>query len=672
MSRDYALHSTAAPAHRIHFREELNDQQFAAVTAPPGQALVIAGAGSGKTRTLIYRVAYLLENGIPPENILLLTFTNKAAREMLDRVQMLLPVETHRLWGGTFHSIGNRLLRKHADRLGLRPGFSIMDREDQKDLMDTVLSSSGLETTQHRFPKPEVLSEIFSLADNTGQTIAATVKVRYPYFEEVLEGIVKMRDLYTAKKLETNNVDFDDLLGLTLRLLKENEDLRERYQRQFQFLLVDEYQDTNTLQSELVDVLAGEGGNLMVVGDDAQSIYSWRGANLKNILEFPKRYPRAKVFKIEVNYRSVPEVLALANQVIAANHEQFKKALQPARESKQMLPALVPLDNPSAQAAFVAQRILELHDEGMELNEIAIIYRAHFHSLEIQMELTNRGIPFAITSGLRFFEQAHVKDVAAFMKFAVNRRDEVSFMRMVRLLPGIGPASAGKLWSGWLKSEGSEGETLVGGFSPHLLKLSVPKKAVKTWEQTAYTLDELLNPEGRPVAPPNMIRSIIEGVYEDYMHAKFKNADQREQDLEQLANYSARFTDTAEFLSQLALVTGVDTDERPGASQERDAVTLTTAHQAKGLEWQAVFAVWLADGMFPNNRVIDDGGEAGLEEERRLFYVTVTRAKDELYLTHPVMFFQARDGNVLQRPSRFLQELPEGLMEKWNVRSVFA
>jgi DNA helicase-2/ATP-dependent DNA helicase PcrA len=673
MSRDYALHSTAGSAHRINFREELNDQQFAAVTAPPGQALVIAGAGSGKTRTLIYRVAYLLENGIPPENILLLTFTNKAAREMLDRVQMLLPVETHRLWGGTFHSVGNRLLRKHADRLGLRNGFSIMDREDQKDLMDTVLAASGLETTQYRFPKPEVLSEIFSLADNTGQSIPATVAARYPYFEPVLEGIVKMRELYNAKKLETNNVDFDDLLTLTLRLLKENEDLRERYQRQFQFILVDEYQDTNTLQSELVDVLAGENGNLMVVGDDAQSIYSWRGANLKNILEFPKRYPRARVFKIEVNYRSVPEVLTLANQVIAANQAQFQKALQPARESKQSLPALVPLDNPSAQAAFVAQRILELHDEGIELNEIAVIYRAHFHSLEIQMELTNRGIPFAITSGLRFFEQAHVKDVAAFMKFAVNRRDEVSFMRMVRLLPGIGPASAAKLWNGWLKCEGSQGETLVGGFSPHLLKLTVPKKAAKTWEQMIYTLDELLNPEGRPVAPPNMIRSIIEGVYEDYMHAKFKNADQREQDLEQLANYSARFTDTAEFLSQLALLTGVDTDERPGASeQERDAVTLTTAHQAKGLEWQAVFAVWLADGMFPNNRVIDEGGDAGLEEERRLFYVTVTRAKDELYLTHPVMFFQARDGNVLQRPSRFLQELPEGLMEKWNVRSVFA
>lgn len=673
MSRDYALHPSVGATHQIDYRAELNDQQFAAVTAPPGQSLVIAGAGSGKTRTLTYRVAYLLDNGIAPENILLLTFTNKAAREMLDRVQSLLPVETRRLWGGTFHSIGNRILRHHADRVGLRPGFSIMDREDQKDLLETVLASSGLDTTQYRFPKPEVLGEIFSLADNTGEGLEKLVRERYPYFEPVLEGIIRMRAQYTEKKLETNNVDFDDLLTLTLRLFREHEDLRERYRRQFQFILVDEFQDTNTLQSELVELLAGPDGNLMVVGDDAQSIYSWRGANLKNILEFPQRHPRASVYKIEVNYRSVPEVLALANAAIASNRGQFTKALQAARAGKGVLPALVPLDNPSAQAAFVAQRILELRDEGVELNDIAVIYRAHFHSLEIQMELTNRGIPFAITSGLRFFEQAHVKDVAAFMKFAVNRSDELSFMRLVRLVPGVGSVSAAKLWDGWMKSEGPRGERLSGAFSDHLLKLKVPRKAAKVWEQTCYTLDELLDAEGKPQPPAAMIRSVMEGVYEDYMRVKFKNYEQRRQDLEQLDNYSARFNDAGEFLSQLALVSGVDTDERPDtAPQDRESVTLTTAHQAKGLEWSAVFAVWLSQGMFPNSRARESGGEAGLEEERRLFYVTVTRAKDELYLTYPAMFFQARDGNVLQRPSEFIADLPEDLMEKWNVRNVFA
>ena len=672
MSRDYTLHGAPASSHRIDYRAELNDQQFAAVTSPPGQALVIAGAGSGKTRTLTYRVAYLLDNGIPPENILLLTFTNKAAREMLERVQALLPVETNRLWGGTFHSIGNRLLRKHGDRLGLRQGFSIMDREDQKDLMDTVVSNSGVDTTTYRFPKPEVLGEIFSRADNTGSSLNEILATRYPYFEPVVAGIVKMRELYTAKKLETNNVDFDDLLTMALRLFKENPDLLERYRRTFQFILVDEYQDTNSLQCELIDLLTGEDGNLMVVGDDAQSIYSWRGANLKNILEFPQRYPRAKVHKIEVNYRSVPEVLTLANASIACNSGQFAKALQPAREGGKMVPALVPLDNGSAQASFVAQRILELRDEGVELNEMAVIYRAHFHSLEIQLELTNRGIPFTVTSGLRFFEQAHVKDVAAFMKFAVNRQDDVSFMRLVRLVPGVGGASAAKMWEGWLRSDAALGPITHETFLAALLQLKVPKKAAKTWEQTCYTLSELIGADGAFAAPSAMIRSIIEGVYEEYMHAKFKNADQRKQDLEQLGNYAIKFSDINEFLSNLSLVSGVDTDERPDASaRETEAVTLTTGHQAKGLEWHAVFAVWLADGMFPNNRVIDDGGDEGLEEERRLFYVTVTRAKDELYLTYPVMNFQARDGEVLQRPSRFIAELPQNLMEKWNVRSVF-
>lgn len=672
MSRDYTLHTSAPVAHRIDYRAELNDQQYAAVTAPPGQSLVIAGAGSGKTRTLTYRVAYLLDNGIAPENILLLTFTNKASREMLDRVQALLPVETNRLWGGTFHSIGNRLLRKHADVLGLRPGFSIMDREDQKDLMETVVSSSGIDTTTYRFPKPEVLGEIFSMADNTGVTIPELIDSRYPYFEPVSEGIQKMRDLYTAKKLETNNVDFDDLLTLTLRLFKENENLRDRYRRTFQFILVDEYQDTNSLQCELIDLLTGENGNLMVVGDDAQSIYSWRGANLKNILEFHQRYPRARIYKIEINYRSVPEVLNLANKAIEVNRGQFRKALLPAREGKGLLPGLIPLDNASAQAAFVAQRILELRDEGVELNEMAVIYRAHYHSLEIQLELTSRGIPFQVTSGLRFFEQAHVKDVAAFIKFAINRRDEISFMRLVRLIPGIGSASAMKIWSAWLQSEGAYEEFSGRTFAEMLLKITVPKKAAKVWEQTAYTLGELLDDQGKPVSPPTMIRSVLEGVYEDYMQTKFKNADQRKQDLEQLSNYSARFTDVSEFLTQLALVSGVDTDERPSASNDSEAVTLTTAHQAKGLEWHTVFAVWLAEGMFPNNRVLDEGGEDGLEEERRLFYVTVTRAKDELYLTYPVLNFQSRDGEVLQRPSRFIQELPSDLMESWNVRSVFA
>jgi len=671
MARNYTLHSTHEPSTRIDYKAELNEQQYAAVTSPPGQALVIAGAGSGKTRTLTYRVAWLLDNGIQPESILLLTFTNKAAREMQERVQALVTYDATRIWGGTFHSIGNRILRYNAERLGYRKGFSIMDREDQKDLMETVLGSSGIDTTTYRFPKAEVLGDIFSLADNTLCGLKEIIHTRYPYFEEVASGIIKMRTLYQEKKRETNCMDFDDLLALTVKLLEENEDLLERYRTQFEFVLVDEYQDTNSLQCRMVELLTGPQGNLMVVGDDAQSIYSWRGADVSNILEFDQHWPKARVHKIEVNYRSVPEVLNLANAAIAMNRGQIPKNLLPARESKGMLPALVSLDSSSAQAAFVAQRILELQDEGTNLNDIAVLYRAHFHSMEIQMELTQRGIPFQITSGLRFFEQAHVKDVAAFMKFAVNRQDEVSFMRMVRLVEGIGNVSAGKLWQDWLKSDAAKAETMPTSFSEVLLPLKVPKKAKPTWEQFAYTLDELIDKDGKVAAPAQMIRSITDGVYEDYMKAKFKNYEQRQQDLEQLSNFSDRFTDPLEFLSQLSLLSGVDTDNNPAqqAQQDRDAVTLTTGHQAKGLEWNVVFAVWLADGMFPHKRAIDEGGDAALEEERRLFYVTVTRAKDELYLTYPVINHQARDGDIMMRPSRFITDLPKDLVEVWNVKS---
>jgi DNA helicase-2/ATP-dependent DNA helicase PcrA len=671
MARNYTLHSTHDSAPRIDYKAELNEQQYAAVTSPPGQALVIAGAGSGKTRTLTYRVAWLLDNGIPPESILLLTFTNKAAREMLERVQALVTTDTTRLWGGTFHSIGNRLLRYNAERLGYRKGFSIMDREDQKDLMETVIGASGIDVTSYKFPKAEVLGDIYSLADNTLCELPEIITSRYPYFEHVAEGILKLRKLYQDKKRETNCMDFDDLLSLTVQLLEENDDLLERYRRQFEFILVDEYQDTNSLQCRFIELLTGPQGNLTVVGDDAQSIYSWRGADVSNILNFEEHWPRARTHKIEINYRSVPEVLNLANAAIAMNRGQVPKTLRPARESSGTLPALVALDSSPAQAAFIAQRILELQDEqGLDLNDIAILYRAHFHSMEVQMELTQRGIPFQITSGLRFFEQAHVKDVAAFMKFAVNRQDEVSFMRMVRLIPGIGNASAVKLWTDWLKTDAAKSEAMPASFSEILLPLKVPKKSKETWDQVAYVLDEMIGAEGRPAAPALMIRSIVEGVYEDYMKTKFKNYEQRQQDLEQLSNFSDRFTDPLEFLSQLSLLSGVDTDNKPDQqAQDRDAVTLTTGHQAKGLEWKVVFAIWLADGMFPHKRAIDEGGDTALEEERRLFYVTVTRAKDELYLTYPVINHQARDGDIMMRPSRFITDLPKDLVEVWNVKS---
>src|SRR2546426_7326699 len=374
MSRQYTLQrAPRSTSIHIDYAAELNEQQLAAVIAAPGPLLVIAGAGSGKTRTLTYRVAYLLENGIDPRNILLLTFTNKAARQMLDRVANLLPVDSSGLWGGTFHSVGNRMLRRHGRALGYSSGFTIMDREDQKDLIDAVIAAAGINPKEIRFPKGDVLADIFSFVINTERPMEELLAEKFPYFLPLLDQIKDVHARYERKKKSTNSMDFDDLLEKTLRMLLEHEEIASFYRRQFQFILVDEYQDTNKIQADFVDTLAAEHKNVMVVGDDAQSIYSWRGANFRNILEFPKRYPDAKVYKIETNYRSVPEILQVANSAIVANERQFRKELQASRQSNAVKPALVALNDGAEQAQFVAQRILELRDENVDLNDIAVL-----------------------------------------------------------------------------------------------------------------------------------------------------------------------------------------------------------------------------------------------------------------------------------------------------------
>jgi DNA helicase-2/ATP-dependent DNA helicase PcrA len=663
MSRQYTLHAARSTSIHIDYAAELNGQQLAAVTAQPGPQLIIAGAGSGKTRTLTYRVAYLLENGIDPRNILLLTFTNKAARQMLDRVANLLPIDASGLWGGTFHSVGNRMLRRHGSALGYNSGFSIIDREDQKDLINTVVASAGIDPKEIRFPKGDVLAEIFSFVVNTETALEELLAEKFPYFLPLLEKITDVHGRYEKKKKATNSVDFDDLLEKTLSMLQKHENIASFYRRQFQFILVDEYQDTNKIQADFIDLLAREHRNVMVVGDDAQSIYSWRGANFQNILEFPKRYPDAKVFKIEMNYRSVPEILEVANAAIAANVDQFQKNLQPTRESAAAKPAVVALNDGSEQAQFIAQRILELRDEDVDLNEIAVLYRAHYHALELQLELSRRGIPYQITSGVRFFEQAHIKDVISFVRFVANPRDEVAFKRMVKLLPGIGNRSAENLWNAWDKSLNERGE--ITSFSERLLAMSVSAKSKKHWTQLAHTLDEIA-PGGQPNPPSEMITSVVEAIYDDYAKVNFTNYELRREDLNQLAAFARQFKDVNEFLSQLALISNVDAEAAPNQTGDKEAVNLSTVHQAKGLEFHTVFVIWLTDGMFPSSRSIDT--REALEEERRLFYVAITRAKDELYLTYPHMRLTGGYGDVFQRPSRFLKEIPNKLVEDWQVQ----
>jgi len=664
MSRQYTLQRVpASTSIHIDYAAELNEQQLAAVTAPPGPLLVIAGAGSGKTRTLTYRVAYLLENGIDPRNILLLTFTNKAAREMLGRVANLLPVDASGLWGGTFHSVGNRILRRHGTALGYSSGFTIMDREDQKDLIDAVLTSSGIDPKEIRFPKGDVLAEIFSFVVNTEKPMEELLAEKFPYFLPLLDKIQDVRERYEQKKKATNSMDFDDLLQKTLSMFQQHERIAEIYRRQFQFILVDEYQDTNKIQADLVDLLARDHHNVMVVGDDAQSIYSWRGANFQNILEFPKRYPDAQVFKIEMNYRSVPEILEVANAAIAANVQQFRKHLSATRESKALKPALVALNDSAEQAQFVAQRILELRDENVDLNDIAVLYRAHYHAIELQLELSRRGIPYQITSGIRFFEQAHIKDVTAFVRIVVNPRDEVAFKRMVKLLPGIGNRTAENLWRSQESSLTERGE--ISSWGERLLSMPAPAKSKKAWEQLAHTLDEIA-PTGRPNMPSEMITSVVEAIYDDYAKANFTNYELRREDLNQLAIFARQFKDVHEFLSQLALISNVDAEAAPAQISDKEAVNLSSVHQAKGLEFHTVFVIWLTDGMFPSNRSLDT--RDALEEERRLFYVAITRARDELYLAYPQMRLSGGYGDVFQRPSRFLQEIPNELVEDWQVQ----
>jgi DNA helicase-2/ATP-dependent DNA helicase PcrA len=503
-----------------------------------------------------------------------------------------------------------------------------------------------------------VLSDIFSYSINTGLPISKVLVEKYRYFIPLAQDIERVQTAYESRKKEANSMDFDDLLAKTLELFLTNPDIAAQYQRQFQHILVDEYQDTNRLQSELIDLLAAHHGNVMVVGDDAQSIYSWRGANFENILRFPETHAGAQVFKIEKNYRSVPGVLDVANAAILTNENQFPKNLAPVRKPHSIKPALVALPNNNQQAAFIAQRIMELSDEGVPLEQIAVLYRAHYHSMETQLEFTRRGIPFSITSGLRFFEQAHIKDVASFLKFTVNPRDETAFKRMTRMLPGIGNKTAEALWQ-------KTSAILEGKINfEDLAGLKVPAKAQKSWDQFIHTLAELVTGDA-PMKPAEMISCVLFAVYEDYMKEKFPNYDARHEDLITLQEFAEQFETTADFLSQLALLGGLETAEAFAGAAETEKVTLSTLHQAKGLEWKVVFLIWLADGMFPSSRSIED--PRALEEERRLFYVGVTRCMDELYLTYPEMRLAAGYDQSFYSPSRFLREVPESLFECWEV-----
>ncbi len=655
--KKYHLKSSSSFKPTIDYESHLNSEQFAAVTSADGASLVIAGAGSGKTRVVTYRVAYLIEKGVDPSRIMLLTFTNKAAKEMLQRVELLIKGESRRVWSGTFHHIGNIILRKYGSAIGLDSNFTILDREDSKELIESCVADLKLRKDK-LFPKSNVLVNVISYSVGTERSIVEEIEDNYSHLYMYAEEIDKIKQMYEKKKRAMKLVDFDDLLFLWKKILVDAPEIRQKLSERFLHVLVDEYQDTNKMQSEIVDLMASVHENVMVVGDDSQAIYSFRGACFDNIIEFPDRYHNSQVFKLATNYRSTDEILGIANESIAFNTRQFPKVLN-SLNRKGMLPALVPLKNTGQQANFIAQRILDLADEGVPLEEMAVLYRSHFQAMDLQMELTRRGIPYEVRSGMRFFEQAHIKDMTSYLRALLNPMDEISWARILKLTPGIGSVSARKIWT----AISSSADPIKTVMSEDILKV-VPKRGRDNWnifKNNFYDLDE----KTVQTQPSETIRNLLMSGYDDHLKKTYENYEDRKEDIEQLANYSNNFNSTGEFLSDLALLTNVQSEDIVEPEEEGEAIVLSTVHRAKGLEWSRVFIIGLADGSFPSARSMGDLESE--EEERRVFYVALTRAKDELYLCYPIMDNRWYDGAIIKRPSPFIQELPEYTYEKWEI-----
>jgi DNA helicase-2/ATP-dependent DNA helicase PcrA len=620
---------------------------------------VIAGAGSGKTRTITYRVAYLIQRGVAASQILLMTFTNKAAREMLSRVEHLTGNDAQAIWGGTFHAMGNRLLRQHGPLVGLQANYSILDDEDQRDLLKVCLGDAKVQVEEKRFPSPSIIQGLLSMAFNTQRPLSAVLEERAPHFAE-WEGVLQeIARRYEGKKRSANALDYDDLLRFWLKLLQEHPEVAQRLGRQFRYVLVDEYQDTNTLQAQIVErISAHNGQNLMVVGDDAQSIYKFRGANYDNILKFSERNPGTEVFKLEVNYRSTPQILAFTNASILHNRQQFRKTLQPQRP-RGTLPVVLPLNDVYQEATFVAQRILQLRDEGVPLTDIAVLYRAHAHSSIVQAELIKRNIPYDVRSGVRFFEQAHIKDAVAFLKVLDNPFDEVAWRRLWLMLPRIGNATAARLWAQIQQAanplevavEARLAQSLPAAAQPYFKRLQLDLQALRVVLQDQ--------------PPAALIGAILGTAYPEYLRAKYEGAQTRLEDIQQLAVFARPYRSLRSLLSELVLLGELYGQEMNGATAETERLILSSVHQAKGLEWRVVFVIRMCEGEFPSERALHE--EQGEEEERRIFYVATTRAKDELYLTHPLMDLSLRGGGQLLQPSRFLREIRFTLYEQGEV-----
>ncbi|MDP2684571.1 MAG: ATP-dependent helicase [bacterium] len=654
-----------------NYKKELNAEQYKVVTDGDGPCLVLAGAGSGKTRAITYRVAYLLERGINPKNILLVTFTNKAAAEMINRVKDLLGGQINLPWSGTYHHIGYRILRQYASLIGYKSNFTILDAQDSLDLIKLCTKLEGLDKKERRYPSAKVIQSIISFSRNAERSVADVLNEKYPNWLDISDKISSVASEYAKRKVGANAMDFDDLLVNTYLLLCKSISVQKKLSEQFQYVLVDEYQDTNKIQASIIKSLAMYHKNILVVGDDAQSIYSFRAADIENILKFERDYPDAKIFKLETNYRSTPDILRVANVVIENNVNQYQKDLKSILDNF-VKPEAHAFADSQEEASFIVDRLLELNEEGVELNKMAVLFRAAYHSQALEVELTRRDIPYEFRGGVRFFERSHIKDVLAYLRIYNNPQDEIAWSRVLNMQVGIGPAFASGIIKA-IKNQPPSSSPLQGGsetvFTNLTMNLSARAKVgwgdfLQNWE----AMDREVVKE-----PSALIQAVIQSKYKEYLEQEYPDARERMQDLEQLAMFADKQKDIDRFLAEASLQENYTQQERSPAEmlgkEKGDKLILSTIHQAKGLEWEVVFVIGLNNGQFPSDRSMKE--KNGVEEERRLFYVAITRAKKYLYFTYSLSggFGSYMKGNTYpnftsgQGPSMFLDEIGTSLVE---------
>lgn len=627
----------------VDFRGELNQAQLDAAMALDGPYLVIAGAGTGKTRTLIYRLAHLVVRGIPPQSILLLTFTRRASQEMLRRASSILDERCRRVAGGTYHGFANQILRRHAKRLGYGDRFTIIDRSDAVELVGILRAEAGYDKSGQRFPRKDTVYDLLSKHINTGRTVEELMEEDYPQFLDDLEAIEDIGKRYAKRKKESNVMDYDDLLVNLRDLLLQNDDVRRKLSRGYRYLMIDEYQDTNRLQAHIGALLASEHGNIMVVGDDAQSIYSFRGANFRNIMDFPQIFPDAKVITLEQNYRSTQPVLALGNAVLEPAREKYAKKLWSNVEGQEK-PVYVRTPDANDQSEFICKRVLELRESGVPLAEIAVLARAAWHTNTLEIALQGRNIPFRKFGGIKFVETAHMKDVCALLKLSVNPTDDSAWYRVLQLFPGVGPKTAQQV-AKTVISKGGDVSILAD-----------PKFAQRKYGGDLKKLRGLLDSisgEGKAVSER---LDLVLKQYKSWMGKKYDDVKRRQQDLEALRVLAERYKNVESFLSDIAIDPPDFTRRDARDDPEDEWMTLSTVHSAKGLEWNTVFIVNLNEGQFPSFNAL--GNPEDYEEERRLFYVAVTRAKENLYLMKPDQVWQRAYSYEVGQVSPLIEDVP--------------